>query len=492
LALAASWVWGAVRGAESSLAVSGWLGRPAVATAILTDLRTTVNGRVTCRLLLLQLHDPAGPSRQDCRVEVTWLPGESVPTSALQAGATLTLVGSLLWAHEVQRTLTNSPGVGPKMRWQGQVVAVAPPAVAWSALVRERLRAALSRQPALAADDVRLLDSLVFGGEALDPAWKSAFLAAGLLHVLAASGANVLLLERALAWTVFPLWWRLRAPARLWWVILAAGVWGYAAVCGEGVSVVRAAAMASYRYAGRVAGRSVQPATAWCVALCATAVWQPAELLQVSAVLSFLATAAIDRALPALPIHGPAPRKQEGWRRGWRGAYRKLPAVGLHLLQAAWVTLCVEASVLPVLLQVFGQWTPYALVANLVAEPILALLVPLAAACAALACAAQLWPGLQPLAGVCAAAAGGCSHLLLAWVETVAHWPLAVVQTGPLPAPLCVAWLGGLAACWLVWRRLRQGLALVCGIMRRGWLVGCRYVKKCQGALGCCLGNRRR
>ncbi|MCL6636987.1 MAG: ComEC/Rec2 family competence protein [Alicyclobacillus sp.] len=476
--------------------MSSWLGRPAVATAILTDLHTTANGKVTCRLLLVQLCDRTGVPRQACRVTAVWFPGSDRQLSALQAGDTLTLAGSLL-AETSQRPSASLASMDQRWQWQGQVVTVAPRAVEWSSLVRDRLRAALNRQTSLTPGDVRLLDSLVFGGESLDPAWKSAFLAAGLLHVLAASGANVLLLERALTWTVFPLWWRLRVPGHLWWVVLAAGVWGYAAVCGDGVSVVRAAAMASYRYAGRVAGRSVQPATAWCVALCATAVWQPAELLQVSAVLSFLATAAIDRALSALPAHRTPWHPRHGQTRSPQGRVgwlvsRRLRVVGQHVVQAAWLSLAVEASVLPVLLQVFGQWTPYALLANLVAEPILALLVPLAAACAALAYAAEPWPWLQPLAGACATAASACSHLLLAWVDTVARWPSAVMQTGPLPAPLCAVWLGGMAICWLGWRRLKQGLARGCGIMRRGWRAGCKLVKKCQNTMGCRLGNRRR
>ncbi len=293
----------------------------------------------------------------------------------------------------------------------------------------------------------QLAASIVFGADNLSETVKAAFLAAGLMHVLAASGANIVLLELTLEYTAYPIWRRLRLPFWMWSLFLIVIIWVFAGMCAFQVSIVRAAIMATYRWFGAAVGRRSSVSMSLAAAALIMAVTAPSSMLTPSAWLSFMATGAIAQSLlkvnpvrqkvrmPVLVTDKEPPssgRKVNLWTAlqglGW------LTQKGLMSLWGSLrITLSVELVVTPLVLVLFSQITPYSVLANVLCEPLIALLLPLS----------LLWLSLSAMTsmmGFISLAAnsvgflenelvGGLEHI----VEGIAAWPGALWTVRGVP-----------------------------------------------------------
>lgn len=221
-----------------------------------------------------------------------------------------------------------------------------------------------------------LVESIVFGNGQVLKNVHQVFLQAGVLHVLVASGANLLLVSHVLKSVL-----RWALPKGFYGklmqtMILTCSLWLYAAISGMNPSVIRAALMSNYRLLGNQFDRKPSTMTSLLFAGFSMAIWSPASLFSVSAILSFIATFAVDRAVQhslkwhkMRTIHLQNVQLNTIFLQVWRVFLYKL-----------WMTIkisfFVEMVSAPLILVLFGQWTPYAIISNLLIEPILFVLLP--------------------------------------------------------------------------------------------------------------------
>ncbi|MBX5436363.1 MAG: ComEC/Rec2 family competence protein [Alicyclobacillaceae bacterium] len=198
------------------------------------------------------------------------------------AGAAGSAIAGGLLPHRADVPRRQADGM-PVYAFQGQVERLSSAPPGGFGAIRQWLDEAARRAGAGNAPDRRLLESVVFGGESLSPGTKDVFLRAGLLHVLAASGANALILSCALEWTAGRAARRLRVPSSVWTMVKLAALWGFAGLCSFSVSIVRAVCMITYASLASICRRPSSSATAIAYAALAVAVWQPALWLTVSA-----------------------------------------------------------------------------------------------------------------------------------------------------------------------------------------------------------------
>ncbi|GAP38512.1 DNA internalization-related competence protein ComEC/Rec2 [Piscinibacter sakaiensis] len=264
----------------------------------------------------------------------------------------------------------------------------------------------------------------------------------GIAHLVAISGLHVTMFAWIAGGIVAALWRRHpRAPLR--WATPQAARWGglacavgYAVLAGWGVPAQRTALMLAV--VATLAGLGRQWPWPWVLLAAAVAVTaiDPWALLQPGFWLSFVAVGLLmasgpDPATgprdgsPAAGTHGVAGRLRAAvWRLGLR------PAAGLLRAQAI-----ATLGLAPLGLVIFQQLSVVGLFANLVAVPLVTLLVtPLALLGAA-------WPPLW-------LAAAGLLRGLGAWLQWLADWPFAVWRPGA--APLWAQALGLLGALLLV------------------------------------------
>ena len=283
-----------------------------------------------------------------------------------------------------------------------------------------------------------ILAALVLGSAVtpLPVAVREAFRAAGLSHALAASGFHLTVLLGA----VLPVARRLPAPGRL---LLSAGAMVlFILLAGPQPSVLRAVLMTAMAMLALEAGRHGQPLGLLAASALLLLLGQPRWLADVGFQLSVVATAAL--LLSAGPLERGLRQLLPCWCGGWLA-----PATAIPLAACLWT--------LPLQLQHFGVVPVYAVLANLLAAP---LLTPLTLGAMLLALAGTLMPSvlgllLPPLAWL--------AGLLLTISQVVANLPLAQWQLGR-PAPLAVLLLSaGLLVLLLPsrggrWRRAAPAL----------------------------------
>jgi competence protein ComEC len=279
-----------------------------------------------------------------------------------------------------------------------------------------------------------VLAALVLGSAVtpLPAELRELFRAAGLSHALAASGFHLSVLLGA----VLPLARRLPRLPRL--ALLAAAMTLFVLLAGPQPSVLRAVLMAAISLAVLECGRRGRPlAVLLASALLLLLVW-PRWLTAVGFQLSVVATAAL--VLSAGPLEQALRLRLPAWCGPW-------------LAPALAVPLAACLYTLPLQLLHFGVVPPYALLANLLAAP---LLTPLTLGAMLLALLAVLLP---PLLGLLLPPLAALAGLLLLLVRAVAALPMAQWQLGR-PSPWAVLLLAfGVLALLLPdlgrrWRRL--------------------------------------
>ena len=284
--------------------------------------------------------------------------------------------------------------------------------------VRERTERALTT--GLPPPQGALARGMVLGQDgALTEDVRDDFRATGLAHLVAASGANVLLLATlvlAIATAA-----GLGLTARLWLAI--ALVAAYVPLAGGGPSIQRAAVMG---IAGLVAALAGRPAARWYALLLAAAVtllWNPRSAEDPGWQLSFAAVLAMLALVPPLTARLRRARVPRG------------------LAEALAVTIAATLGTAPLIALHFERLSLVSLPANVLAAPAVAPVMWLGTIAGALG---QVAPGLAAPAGELAA----LPLAYLTWLaDRAAKLPFAELELGsPGPAGVVAIYLAATAA----------------------------------------------
>ena len=302
--------------------------------------------------------------------------------------------------------------------------------------VRDRLRAAALPLP---ADERGLVPGLVLGDVSqMPPSLTNAFRVTGLAHLNAVSGANVAIVLGTVMAAVR--WAGLGRRTR--GLVAAAALLGFVVLVRPSPSVLRAAVMGAVVLVAGMTGRRSHALPAVSAAVLGLVLVDPFLARSPGFAMSVLATAAIVTVAPM-------------WTASLARSMPRPAAAALAVPAAA------QLACTPVIVAVFGQLTPYAVPANLLAAPAVA---PATLAGIGCALAGVVWPGL---AGALAWAAG----LPAAWLVLVARGGAALPGAG-LVWPTGVRGLALLAlaampvatAVWAVNRRLRRAILGRCPV----------------------------
>ena len=257
------------------------------------------------------------------------------------------------------------------------------------------------------SDDAALVRGLVLGDESRQPSrMTEAFRDAGLGHLLAVSGQNVVLILAALTpmFRRFTRWWRLSA---------ALGVVSmFAVVTRLESSVVRAAVMAGVVQVGYAIGRDVAPLRALAVTVIGIVSLDPLATWSVGFVLSVAATA---------------------------GLIAITPHLGGSIFSA---TTAAQLGVAPFVLLWFGSMPLVALITNVLAVPVASLVMMIA----------------PPLLTIAAFVPDSVSELLGTPVVASTRWVWWVAELGArVQVPALVNGVGWVVAVLgIAWRARRR------------------------------------
>jgi ComEC/Rec2-related protein len=433
-------LYGYVVGTSQATRVDGWLGQPVIIEATVVSISKKRGHSVWLEITSLQpatimtgsrvtsLHQESGLDaprhRVPCHVEALWWSPKMVgEAKRLQPGSKYRMRGVFIHLTSQSPQHRFSQSTDRAYGFRGAIISEMTSIDKWQS-ARDWIHHTAEGFAPNHTSEVNLLLSMVFGGGAADSAVKNAFLSAGLLHVLVASGANVLLLEVTLERGLYPIWRVLRLPRGMWSLGLCAAIWGFAGLSGFDASVVRAAWMANYRIVGQVLGRKPSMDGGMAYAALLMALTDPGQLLSLSACMSFLATLAIRQ---ATSLQSMSRRQGLG-----RHIHPLIRASVHHAITGLKVSVWIEATLLPVTLYAFGQMTPLSVLSNVLVEPLLFLLLPSAAVWITLVIAHAALSVLSPL---CVILQGICFtgiDVLLRVVHWIASFPFALIT---LPKP---------------------------------------------------------
>lgn len=421
------------------------VGVPLTLTGAVDSVYPSAKGLLIA-MTVRQTVETAAPTRVErCHLSAVWfVPKPGQQERSIRPGEVLTLRGALVSSAgsapgksgDRQAGLFSSLSL-PSYEVEGKLIGltVAPPGFSarWLDGAQSRMDTALATvNPGAGADRQKLLKSIVFGGVSLDPQTKQSFLQSGLLHILAASGANVLLLDRALDVSLFALWRRLRLPFAGAIGFNAALIWFFAGLCGFVPSINRAAAMSTYAKLGQLFGRRTRVQSGLAVAAFVLSVASPGEFASASTALSFSATYAVALSLDKSDsrpqrfwFKEPAPKGL--WHRTFRLCLQALVEFGLWAKQAFYTTCLVELYLLPLTIALFQQVTPFSLVSNFVTAPLLALLLPLSGLFVLVAAISLSVPFTMPVAVWLSQLSYGLLSVLVVVVDRVSAWPFSLL-----------------------------------------------------------------
>lgn len=231
----------------------------------------------------------------------------------------------------------------------------------WFSRTTARLRRGIERalQRSLPEPEAALAAGVAFGrDDTLDPAVRDAFRDAGLAHVLAVSGSNVVVVAALVMASA-------TSVMRRQWALIPAGlsVAAYVFLAGFEPSTIRAGIMAGIFLAGSALGRQQSGLAALGAAAILMTAIQPAVAADPGFQLSLAATG-------GLIAFGP-------WIRAVLDSARRRLPLGAALpditVQVTAISLSATASTLPVTWFTFGRVSLVGPLANIAVEPVFAL-----------------------------------------------------------------------------------------------------------------------
>ncbi|EAU74381.1 ComEC/Rec2 family competence protein [Synechococcus sp. RS9916] len=279
----------------------------------------------------------------------------------------------------------------------------------WSPLADARRRIEEQFRAVLGAEQGPVLAALVLGGAQVElpEELRQAFRVAGLSHALAASGfhLSVLLGSVLVVTRSWPRWGRLFAGIGAMLVFLA--------LAGAQASVVRAVLMGLAGLLIQQSGGKSRPLGVLLATLVLMLWLHPAWARSIGFQFSAAATAGLVLTAPGLEAR----------------LKPHLPSKAQGLAGALAVPLAAMAWTLPLQWLHFGAMPLYALVANLLASPLLMALTLLSMG---LALVVLLLPGglVSLIAPLITLPMQALAFLLLRVVTAISHWPWAQVLTG--------------------------------------------------------------
>ena len=294
----------------------------------------------------------------------------------------------------------------------------------------DRLRAWLRRAsaPGLGGDRRAVLEGIVLGDDrGLSEGLKTSFRRAGLYHLLAVSGQNVVLIALGALGAV----WLVGLPRWAGHVAALVAILAYVLAVGPQPSVIRAAVSGAAVSVAWLVAREPDPWHALLLAAVVLLAWSPYALFDPGFELSFAAVVAIFLAV------GPVLRVLEGYP-----VPRKLAA-------AVAVSGTCSLATAPILWLRFDQVPLLGVVANVLVEPVVGLLLGLGLVTA-------LVDLVSPAAaGLLASLNGWLAAYVAACARAVSAVPVAQA-TGSAAA---AAAAGSLVAAAYAWRRWRTSFS---------------------------------
>jgi len=359
------------------------------------------------------------------------------------------------------------------------------PAARWSpaaAIGRLRQRAVAFLERSISPERAGLAAALLLGRrEHLPRDEVEAFVATGLIHVLAISGLHVGLLAAG----IFVVLRVMLVPGRWAAVAVAVATGLYAVLVGGETPVVRATILVWIACLAVVMARRAATINSLAVAALALVCWRPAEVCSPGTQLSFLSAAVLvgiasagRRPRVVDPIERLIDRSRPRWERLLRRGARR--AGELAVAGAA-----VWLAAAPLVAARFHIVSPVALVANLLVAP----LVPLAMASGILCLlAAAWWPaGAAALAAGCDAALAGITGI----VSLAARVPGGHTWLAGPPDWWVAGWYAILAAAVIWLRRDLLCRPLTWAATALGWAgVGLAVVATAEAGRGLPRGLR--
>jgi competence protein ComEC len=329
----------------------------------------------------------------------------------------------------------------------------------------------------LSADDAGMLNAMLFGDRlGLDRTLRRGFERTGSFHLFVVSGMHVALLAGLVFWIIR----RLRLSewlATLLTIMLTAG---YALLTGFGVPVQRALWMVAIFLVARLLSRDRNVLNALGAAALGVLVWSPGSLFEASFQMTFLAILAIGGIAVPLWERGPgdyaraARHLRDEWEdvrlpptvsqlrvmlRVWGEAMaallgqwaRGVPAAvvrcGLWALELVLIGVIVESVMVLPMAVYFHRATMFALPANMVSVPLVAVLAPMAIVTF---CAALVSPVLAMVPG---AATAALLHGITGVIGRVSHMRAADMRVpGPVWWVALIAVASWFFCCWAVRR----------------------------------------
>jgi competence protein ComEC len=332
----------------------------------------------------------------------------------------------------------------------------------------------------LSSDDAGMLNAMLFGDRTgLNRALRLGFERTGSFHLFVVSGMHVALLAGLVFWVAR----RLRLSEWLATLLTIALTAGYALLTGFGVPVQRAMWMVAIFLIARLLSRDRNVLNALGAAALAVLVWSPGSLFEASFQMTFLAIVAIGGIAVPLWERGPgeyaraARRLWDEWEdirlppklaqfrvvlRVWGEAFadllgrwaRGVPAFavrcGFWALELTLIGLVVESVMVLPMAMYFHRATMFALPANMLSVPLVAVLAPIAIVTF---CAMLVTPLLAVLPG---AATAALLHGITGVIGRVSQVRAADMRVpGPAWWVALLALAGWAFCCWAV-RRSRR------------------------------------
>lgn len=424
------------------------------------EQRTGTRDRLTLRVLSI---GTLGPADRPARVRIT-VAGQNThvrPGDAVAVRATLTPPPAPVAPGEFdfgrQAWFKQLGGIGYAT---GRVVPLAgapppPPGLRlWARIDEVRNAVKASILTALPGETGPVAVALVTGDRGGIPEnVTEAMRDAGLAHVLAISGLHMAIMAGSVFWLTRALLAAIPALAlryriKKWAAIVAlAAATFYLALSGAAVPTIRAYLMMTVVMVAVLLDRP--PISMRNVALAALVilVWSPESLFDASFQMSFAAVVGLVAAYEALSRRARVPVRETSAL--WRG----LRWISAFAIGAALTTLIAGAAVTPFAVYHFHRMTHFGLAANMIAAPLISLLImPMALlSLIAMPFGLEAWPLRVMGYGIA---------LMVGAAEWVASWPGAVTILPSLSGTaLALIALGGLWLC--LWRTRLRALGLV-------------------------------